>query len=174
MPEKQYGCLFCRTGQEQELAALIEKMNPGVRAIVPAKLRNRRVAGRLIQETVSLFPGYVFLEMDENFSTREITSRLQYAYYMVRTLDEDWKLYGEDRELVKGFFEQGGVVGFSRAYYVGDRIRIAEGFLKDYEGKIEKVNRRAQTAQIRLEFRGKIFLMWLGFELMEGGREEQN
>lgn len=79
---------------------------------------------------------------------------------------------GTDEAFARKLFEQHGVLDFSRGYYKNDRIRIVDGILKDYEASILRVNRRAQTAQIRVDICGRETLIWLGFEWMnsnEGG-----
>ena len=81
--------------------------------------------------------------------------------------DGDWHLAGTDLIMAKALFSEDGVVGFSRAFFEGDRIRIADGFLKQYEGQIIRVNKRAKTAQIRVKFEGKTLSLWLGYELID-------
>ena len=89
------------------------------------------------------------------------------TYRMLTDMDGNWRLSGRDREIAKRLFDAGGIIGFSKAYYAGDRIRILDGFLKDYEGYITRVNRRARTAEIRVTLNGKVLDVWLGFELVE-------
>ena len=81
--------------------------------------------------------------------------------------DGDWHLAGTDLIMAKALFSEDGVVGFSWAFFEGDRIRIADGFLKQYEGQIIRVNKRAKTAQIRVKFEGKTLSLWLGYELID-------
>ena len=46
----------------------------------------------------------------------------------------------------------------------GNRIRILDGFLKDYEGSIIRVDRRHRSVQVKLMFQGKTLTTWLGYE----------
>ena len=94
------------------------------------------------------------------------------VYRLLRDSNGGWRLRGTDEAFARKLFEQHGVLDFSRAYYENDRIRIVDGILKDYEASILRVNRRAQTAQIRVDICGRETLIWLGFEWMnsnEGG-----
>ena len=61
--DKEYGCIFCITGQEFAVAQRLEKAIPGLKAISPVKLRYRRIDGVAHEEKVILFPGYVFFEV---------------------------------------------------------------------------------------------------------------
>ena len=168
-----YGCLFCKTGAEESLAEKLMQKAPEVRAIAPKKRRVRRSRGRAEDEYVLLFPGYLFYCADTDFDPYFFV-RDDNVYRLLLTDKNDWRLMGRDRELVEGFFKTGGIIDLSRAYYEGNRIRIAEGFLKDYEGQIIRVNRRNRTAQIRLDISGSASTLWLGFELIcEEGAQPQ-
>ncbi len=166
----KYGCLFCRTGKEKSLAAEIESEFPEVQAIFAEKLRRRRVGPGKIEEAVPLFPGYLFFRTGANIDARQFVRR-QDVFRLLRDSEGIWALRGEDLHIARYLFTQNGVVGFSKAYYEGDRICVTDGLLKAYAGQIIRVNRRSQTAQIALEVGGNRVTVWLGFELIE--REEE-
>lgn len=165
--ELSCGCLFCWTGKEENVILQMRSRFPGVEAIAPLKLRHRRTDGTLVEERVRLFPGYIFfrnVDPDAVLELRRFDDVLRLLVYP----DDDWRLRGADLQLAEMLFEANGVVGFSVAYFdKGDRIHITEGFLKTYEGAITRVNRRARTAEVRVDFQGKTITMWLGFETME-------
>ena len=161
-----YGCLFCRTGKEKRIAAEIELELPDVRVIFAEKLRKRRQGRSSVEESVALFPGYLFFRTDADFDAQVLARRTD-VFRLLRDSEGIWHLRGEDLTLARGLFQTDGVVGFSKAYYEGDRIRILDGMLKTYEGRIIRVNRRSQTAQIALGMDGREVTVWLGFELIE-------
>lgn len=167
--ENIYGCVFCQTGREAFVAQTIEKNMEDVSAIVPRKLRLRHLDGVPVEEEVILFPGYVFICLKGKIPIWETLKRQSNVYALLTDVDGEWVLSGSDREIAKLFFEAGGTIGFSKAYYEGNRIRIIDGFLKGYEGSIDKVNHRAKTARVNVLFREKKITMWLGFELIEKG-----
>jgi len=164
----EYGCLFCRSGSEGRLVAELERYFPEVKTVIPRKKRIRRMGGQAFEEEVTLFPGYVFfrVEADSMYRPRLLT-RARDAYRVLVDADGSWRLSGVDRVMAETLFGTEGVVGFSKAYFQGDRIRILDGLLKAYEGCIERVNKRARTAQIRIDLQGKIMRVWLGYELIE-------
>ena len=166
--ELAYGCLFCRTGKEKRIAEEIEKELAGIRVVFAEKLRKRRQGGGSVEESVALFPGYLFFRACADFDARALARR-QDVYRLLCDGEGIWHLRGSDLKLARGLFDCGGVVGFSSAYYEGDRIRITDGLLKAYEGQIIRVNRRNQTAQIALGLDGREVTVWLGFELIEKG-----
>ena len=164
--EQGYGCLFCRTGREKRVAEEIEAELPGIRVIFAEKLRKRRQGRSSVEESVALFPGYLFFRADTDFDA-QVLARRQDVFRLLRDSEGFWQLCGDDLTLARELFRQDGVVGFSKAYFEGDRIRITDGLLKAYEGQIIRVNRRSQTAQIALGMGGQEVTVWLGFELIE-------
>lgn len=161
-----YGCLFCRTGREKRIAEEIETELPDVRVIFAEKLRRRRQGRSSVEECVGLFPGYLFFRAAADRNVLPI-ARHSDVFRLLRDSEGIWHLRGSDLALARELFRNDGVVGFSKAYYEGDRIRITDGMLKAYEGQIIRVNRRSQTAQIALGLGDREITAWLGFELIE-------
>ena len=166
-PSVYHGCVFCRSGQEAEVIRQMGLLFPEVRAIAPVKTRLRRAGGTVKEERVTLLPGYVFFEAGEDLPMRRIT-RADSVLRLLTYNDGDWRLHGYDDQFAGMLFKANGVIGLSTAFFdEGDRIRIVDGFLKEHEGSIVRVNRRARTAQIRISLQDKQISIWLGYELME-------
>lgn len=164
--DKSYGCLFCKTGKEQSVADQIQTACPNVHAMTMRQLKYRTCKKVKTQEEAILFPSYVFFEAPSSmepsieFPTQNV----------IRILSMDngiWQLQGEDKRFVKWLFQYDGLLGFSKAYKEGYRIRIISGPLKDMEGKIKRVDKRGMSGQIILSFHGKDIPVWLGFELIK-------
>lgn len=161
------GCLFCRTGKEHSIIQEMRQYVPELRAIAPEKLRNRRQNRREIEEWVPLIPGYIFFESDKPELPAKLT-QMQNALRLLRYPDGDWQLRGYDDQFARLLFENDGRLGFSKAVFdEGNRIQILDGIMKDYQGMITRVNRRARTAEVTIMFQGKKISIWLGYELME-------
>ena len=165
--ESEYGCFFCRTGYESQTAQEIERFLPMSNALVPIKLHIRRINGKPCEESMPLFPGYVFVRLCSDQKMYDLLQR----HLILRVLTDsegDWRLKGSDRVFAEGLFRSGGVMGFSKAYYdVNDRIHVIEGPLADCGGQILRVNRHKRTAQVQMRFQGVSMKVWLGFELIE-------
>lgn len=160
-----YGCLFCRTGNEARLASVLQRDFPEVQFVAAQKMRKRRSGGKLEDESVLLFPGYLFFQADAGFPVHDLM-RMEDAYKVLQSSAGKWQLCGADERFVRQVFEQQGVIGYSKAYFEGDRIRIVEGMLKEHEGRILRINRRMQTAQVSIGVCGQE-TVWLGFELID-------
>lgn len=161
-----YGCLFCRVGSESTVLNAIQQGATGISAMIPKKLRMNRHSSQAFVDEVILFPGYVFFKCERDFDIR-VFNLIPGLYKVLKNSDGEWELSGSDKDMVSSLFSSGGTIGFSKAYYEGNRIRIVEGALKGYESSIIRVNRRAKTAQVQLIFRGKTIHVWLGYELIE-------
>lgn len=161
-----YGCVYCRTGAEEQLVRDIKISCPDVTALNPTKLRYRRVNGKPVEEKAALFPGYIFLRLPDDFPLYHLT-RNGLLYKVLRDSDNDWRLSGADRAFAEKLFDADGVLGFSKAFYEGDHIHIVDGPLKELEGNIVRVNHRKRTAQVQLNIQGMDMSVWLGFELID-------
>ena len=182
------GCFFCKSGKEIDVVRQFEMRFPGGRAVAPTKSRYRRAKDVVIEEKVPLLPGYVFFEMNDSATGGLISepaadknngetpqfalqtfSRIDSVLKLLRYSDGDWRLQGDDDKFAMLLFETGGNIGISQAYFdVGNRIRILDGFLKDYEGSITRVNRKNRTVEVQVDLPGKKVSMKLGYELVEG------
>lgn len=162
-----FACGFCLTGQEKRIAEIINNRYPGVKAFAAEKLSRRRTGGEWLTESKILFPGYVFCAVD----AEELPDRLKREGLRFLLTDGSWKLRGEDEAFAAKLFEQNGVFGFSRACFVNDRIRILDGPLKDYEGKITRVDRRFRSCEVTVTVAGRETRVWLGYELVEPKEE---
>ena len=164
--EMAYACVYCRTGGEEQLVRDLKAGFPDVTAMNPTKLRYRRINGKPVAEKVALFPGYIFLRLPGDYSTHRLKLG-GLLYKILRDSDNDWRLSGADRAFAEKLFDTDGVLGFSKAFYEGDRIHVVDGPLKALEGNIIRVNHRKRTAQVQLNIQGMDMSVWLGFELMD-------
>jgi hypothetical protein len=95
-------------------------------------------------------------------------SKLGSVLKLLRYTDGTWRLSGSDNLFAEMLFKSGGNIGLSTAYFDrGNRIKILDGFLKDYEGYITNVNRKKKTVEVTVNLQGKRAIMWLGYELVE-------
>ena len=178
------GCLFCRTGKEAAIARRLALAFPGARAVVPTKSRYRRTRQGAVEERVTLLPGYVFFEVGGgeagaarlledvedglNTDIRDF-ARSENVLRLLRYNDGDWRLHGADDRFAKMLLDANGNIGVSTACFDENRrIRILDGFLKDYEGSIVRVNHKMKTVEVVVDFQDKRVNMKLGYELVTG------
>lgn len=173
------GCFFCKSGKEADVIRHFNMTFPNGKAIVPTRTKIRRTREAAIEERVPLLPGYVFFEITEDGTPAPGIidavlkalldfSRNDSVLKLLRYSDGTWRLYGTDNLFAEMLFRTGGNIGLSQAYFDrGDRIRILDGYLKDYEGYITSVNRKNKTVEVTVNLQGKKVIMKLGYELVD-------
>ena len=161
-----YGCLFCVTGREEEVARELEQ-RMGVRAIAPVRQHYFRRQGSFEVLEDRVFPGYVFFASDDPDIPVQQLSIVERAIRVIRYDAESWVLRGDDAKLAERLFKCGGVIELSRARFVDGRLRILDGFLKPYENDIRKVDRRHRVAMVKTRINDREVEMWLGYFLDE-------
>lgn len=160
-----YGCLFCMTGKEQSVAERIQTSCPDVQAITMRKIRYRTCKKVKRTEEAIVLPSYVFFRAP-SYSEPALDFPKENVIRILTT-DDNWRLNGTDEQFIRWLFRYDGLLGLSKAYREGDRIRIASGPMKDMEGKIRRVDKRGLSGQVFLSFNGREIPVWLGFELIE-------
>lgn len=173
------GCFFCKSGKESDVINHFFMAFPDGEAISPTRTRIRRVHEAAIEERVPLLPGYVFFQItekktevaesiDQNLIALLQFTKIDSVLKLLRYSDGTWRLFGPDNLFAEMLFKSGGNIELSQAYFDrGNRIRILDGFLKDYEGHITNVNRKKKTVEVTVDLQGKRVIMWLGYELVE-------
>ena len=169
-----YYVLQVYTGEEQRYMQLAEEeMGGGARLIWPRRrlfIRKRGVRKRVL---APLFPGYIFLEVED--LTPALIRALRRVGGFVRILEQTsdpTPLRGDDLELVRHFLGFGEIVKESKVTFTADsRIEVIEGPLKGLEGRIVKVDKRKGRAKVRLDLYKNSFLVDLGFELMNSSEK---
>ena len=183
---KWRGCFFCKSGKEAEVVQRFHSAFPDSWVIFPTCTRYWRTKKEAVEYQVPLMPGYVFFEVDASQAGIPSTmddicyqdqrsidaslldfSRSAHVLKLLRYANDGWRLQGSDDAFVQTLFSVEGNIDVSKACFdEGDRIRILSGFLKDYEGCITRVNRKARTVQVSMNFHEKNVSMWLGYELV--------
>ena len=158
--QHRYACCYCQTGKEKSLAARLNERYPEMRASVAEKLSRRRQHGEWVDQKKLLFSSYVFL----SFPSGELPKELFKEGLRFLKTDGEWPLQGQDEEFARKLFASDGVLGYSKACFEGDRIRILSGPLMDYQGKILRVDRRFRNCEVSITMGNREVRVWLGYE----------
>lgn len=161
-----YGCIFCKTGREMALVKELSRNVHSAEFLVAQKKSRRRVGGMMNEETVIMFPGYIFFRTYETVDLAELT---KYADVLKLLSDNDgrWQMAGDDFFFAEWIFSQGGVIGFSDALVVDGKLKIIDGPLMGREEQIIKVNRRFHCCLALLKFNEREFRVWLGYDIVQ-------
>ncbi len=119
-----------------------------------------------------IFPGYLFIEVDEDDSIDTYHWQFRRTEGFYRFLESNQHivpLLGRDLETVLHFLKKTGpVAGISIVHFdENSRIIVDEGPLKGLEGNIIKVDKRKGRAKIKLDMYGNSFAIDLAFETIK-------
>lgn len=157
--------LHVRTGEELDVKKAIEK-KVGCMALVPQRTLKERKKGFWHKVTRTVFPGYVFIKTDMEPKT----------YYKISRIPSLISILGKDREKFKGVEdipeEEMQVVfrfadcSISDVYIEGEKVIVASGPLKGYEGQIVKIDKRRFRAKVNISLMGEPRLVELGINFI--------
>ncbi len=159
-------CVFCLTQKCTNVAIQVQQIFD-CKVIRPKKEQLKWVKREAIRETHDLLPGYIFLysehELENTYMLREILG-------VIRCLSDQehrYLLQGNDEAFALMLFEKNGVIGKTKVYEEGDRIRICDGAYAGLETKILKVNRRNMRMLIQIPFAGMQVETWVEYEMVK-------
>ncbi len=130
-----------------------------------------RRKGEIKAEMAAVFPGYLFVEAENDSVIRACQWDFRRTEGFFRFLPSNQNilpLKNSDLELVLHFIKKAGpVAGKSKVYFnENSRIVVVEGPLMGLEGKIVKVDKRKGRAKIALDIYNDSFTIDFGFEVI--------
>ena len=167
MCEKSVFCVFCEINREDKAELFLQEA--GYNVISAFAERRIIVNGKIKNVLRSLVPGYVFFETEkilDGIAWREIC-KMQHIRYPLKYTDNEKKLRGKDLEFIHWLKGNKGVIKISKIIEIGNRINVLEGPLKDYEGKIIKINKRQKCVAVKLDGEGMENIIWLSYECVQ-------
>jgi len=161
-----YGCIFCLTGKESQVAKDIQNNYQGIRVRSVCQTKRYTCRGETELKDDIVLKGYIFIEVTGDFNISKLKANNEFITVLTYT-DGDWRLTGDDEEYAKWIFKYDGLLSLSKAYKVGDQIQIISGPLKDFEGQITRIDKRNRSGQISVMFAGREHKIWLGFDIVK-------
>lgn len=160
-------CLFCRRMEEQKVVRYITEHALG-ESIYPQKKEPFCRQGEWRDVVKPLLPGYVFVYSEKPYPMQ----RLLNIDGVLRCLtygpeDKEGYLTGKDHQFALWLLQNGGVADKLKAIQEGGYVRIVDGLLKDYNGKVEKVKKQKRMAYVSLQIAGTPLHVWMGYECLD-------
>ena len=167
MCKKYFFCLFCETSREKDVELYLRQM--GYNVITALVERKVFVKGKIKNVLRSIIPGYVFFENEnilDGISWKDLC-KMQYIYFPLKYTDNEKALRGKDLDFVNWLEGNNGIIKISKVIKNGKKIKAVEGPLKDFVGKIIKINKRQKCAAVKLDGEGIEKIIWLSYEYIE-------
>lgn len=173
-----YFAMQVKTRAEEKFIRLFRSQNPdiGLELYFPQRCLDIRRGGTIQPSKLPVFPGYVFLELDDDDSILRYQwafRRTEGFYRFLRSNQDIVPLQNRDLELVLHFIKTvGPLAGKSTVYFNDDsRIVVIAGPLSGLEGKIIKVDKRKGRAKVKMDLYNDSFCIDLAFEVMVKTRD---
>lgn len=174
MQKVNYYAIQVKTRSEEKFIRLFKATYPEISLPVhfPKRRLDIRKNGKIRISTPAVFPGYIFIEAenDEEIISCQWQFRRTKGFFRFLKSNQDiTPLTSRDLELVLHFIKNAGpIAGRSRVYFNEDsRIVVIEGPLSGLEGRIVKVDRRKGRAKIKLDLYNDSFSIDLAFEVID-------
>jgi transcriptional antiterminator NusG len=168
-----YYAIQVKTRSENKFIKLFRKLHPEVTFPIhfPQRCLDIRKNGKIKPSLSAIFPGYIFIEAENNdeIIARQWEFRRTEGFYrFLKTNQNITPLADRDLEIVLHFIRNtGSVAGRSKVYFNENaRIVIVEGPLVGLEGRIIKVDKRKGRAKIKLDLYNDSFAIDLAFEVI--------
>ena len=166
-----YYAVQVRTRGEEKFIKLFRGMHPEIKIPIhfPQRYLDIRRKGKIIHTCSGIFPGYIFIEIENDdsiYNYHWAFRRTEGFYRFLPSSHDICPLTDRDLELVLHFIRNvGAIAGKSLVTFdENSRIVVIEGPLCGLEGKIIKVDRRKGRAKICLDLYGDSFTLDLAFE----------
>jgi transcriptional antiterminator NusG len=169
-----YYALQVKTRGEEKYMKLFKATHPEIALPVyfPQRELDIRRAGKIRRSKSAVFPGYLFIELEDD---DDITyyhwafRRTDGFFRFLRSNQDIAPLSDKDLELVLHFIKKvGPLAGKSLVKFdENQRIVVIEGAMKGLEGRIIKVDKRKRRAKLRLDLANDSFTIDLAFEVLE-------
>jgi transcriptional antiterminator NusG len=169
----QYYAIQVKTRSEEKYIRLFKALHPDI--TLPLHFPRREIDIRrkgIVRKSVrAIFPGYIFIELEEDDDILKYHwsfRRTDGFFRFLRSNQNISPLADRDLELVLHFIKKAGpLAGKSRAYLnENSRIVVTEGPLMGLEGKIVKVDKRKGRAKIKLDLYDDTFSIDLAIEII--------
>lgn len=162
--------VWVQTGREDRMLELCKMLfqNSDVcdDYFLPKYERAKKVDGQWTNIQTLLFPGYLFLVSDK---PEELQTQLKSVPEFAKVLGDDdgpIPLYDEEVKFLENCMNKEKVVEMSTGYIEGDSLMITDGPMKDYKGKVIKIDRHKRVATLEVNFFGGTTEVNVGLEVV--------
>ncbi|GMO30801.1 MAG: transcription termination/antitermination protein NusG [Termitinemataceae bacterium] len=177
----KYYAAQIKTRAEEKFIKLFKALHPQENVTIYFPMREiiERHKGKHIQKLLPVFPGYIFIEIQDAqniFDYYWLLNKMPFFYHFLKSNNEIQKMDGRDLEIIRHFIKtpngkKTAVSEISQVYFnEDDRIVVLSGALAGLEGNIIKIDKRKGRVKVKLDLCGEKFSIDLAFENIESRR----
>ena len=168
-------CLQTMGGKEIELAREINILYKDKEVLALPFLRITHKSKNGVKSTFQkvMLPGYVFLYLPKESEQFEIRPGGVSFHFVSNVEKNDYILHGSDEKYAQWIFNNGGIIGMSKAIKVNGKVRVISGPLYNLVGNIKEYSKKNRNCRIEITLFGRLISMWLPFQWVEEVPEEK-
>ena len=168
-------CLQTMGGKEIELAREINILYKDKEVLALPFLRITHKSKNGVKSTFQkvMLPGYVFLYLPKESEQFEIRPGGVSFHFVSNVEKNDYILHGSDEKYAQWIFNNGGIIGMSKAIKVNGKVRVISGPLYNLVGNIKEYSKKNRNFRIEITLFGRLISMWLPFQWVEEVPEEK-
>ncbi len=165
-------CISVKTGMEEKFKESVLPVISGNECAFQGFVHILRKRMRLKKGKEYLepfFPGYVFLETEENEASKLFGLCAGKGFLRFLPSNNSVSpLVKDDLRVVSSILRFGSTVGIVPVMFdAGDRVVITDGPFKDFSGNVVAVNRRNKRFNIQIDFMNGVRIVGLSYELVQ-------
>ena len=159
-------CFFCATVKCALVASAI-RQRFGLTAFSPRIIQRKWIKGTCFEEEKPYLPGYVFVCAEEPIENFTDIRMMDGVIRCLGQRDEGYRLQGDDLRFAKMLYEHDGVLGIMKTYREGDRVKLVQSMMGDFDAQIIRLDPRKGRAQLQYDFDGSSYKVWVGYNMIE-------
>jgi transcription termination/antitermination protein NusG len=162
------------TGQEQKIKAYIleESVRLGLADVIrdihiPTEKKVELRGGKRKIKDVTLFPGYMFVEMDPTLAARHFLVDTPNVLKFVGAASKPLPLSDEDVVRIIGRTSSDDEPVLDHNYEVGDSVKVIDGPFNDFTGVLQEISEEKKRLKVMVSIFGRSTPVELNFTQVE-------
>ena len=163
------------SGQEEACMELCRKRlgEGNCELFVPRYIAKRHYQKEWHDKELVLFPGYFFADTGEIEKIVETVRGIPQFSRVLKSAGEVAPVTREEQAFLENLMDEDHVVRHSEGFLVGDQVYIMDGPLRNWRGRIRRVDRHRRIAYLDVDLFGRMTPMEVGFSAVARVTEEE-
>lgn len=170
----QWYVIFVVTGKERIAAEEIEKKLVYSQSTIQYQLMlfqlvvfERFSGGRTVKREKIMFPGYLFVGTDDIEQLYRLAADSKNIIKFLKTDDYFAPVSEHEMDRLLSLSNNSNLIGPSEIFIENEMVRVFQGPLINYTGKVYKIDRRKKRIKVAFEINGNTTFMNLPVRILE-------
>ncbi len=167
--------VWVQTGREEQVKMVCDrelgKQNVYEECFLPKYEKPWKENGVWTKKQKVLFPGYLFFVTEDPNGLHQALRSIPQFTKLLGDKEGPIPLYEDEVDFLERHINKDKVFELSTGEYIGKKLIVTEGPLKDLTGKVVYVDRHGRQAVLEVEFFGQTVRMKVGLEIVRKVKE---